>query len=276
MKKIYLSSTYEDLKQQREAVYRTLRQLRLDVVSMEDYVASGQPPLDKCLADVVACDAYIGLFAWRYGFVPEGHQQSITELELREAERCGLPCLVFLLADDVSWPPELSDSDRRAISALREHLRQRFMVQHFRSVDQLAGLVATSVANLYAPSDAAEPTAEDIGFYRSCIGRVSGELHGDVRIYALACASLVAVALGALTWALAAVDDSMQRMFFAGGGFVSLSTSPIPFMTMRATRRKTVVLEGYADALAKERPARDAVLAVRRFVEGQLATAGAL
>ena len=61
MSKIYLSSTFEDLRTHREAVYRVLRQLRHDVVSMEDYVASPQRPLDKCLADVAACQAYVGL-----------------------------------------------------------------------------------------------------------------------------------------------------------------------------------------------------------------------
>ena len=38
MAKIYLSSTYSDLKEHREAVYRALRKMRHDVIAMEDYV----------------------------------------------------------------------------------------------------------------------------------------------------------------------------------------------------------------------------------------------
>jgi hypothetical protein len=109
MATIYLSSTYSDLIDHRTAVYRALRKLRHDVVSMEDYGASDARPLDKCLADVAACDIYVGLFAWRYGYIPPGKTQAITELEFREAVRSGKSCLVFLLAEDAPWPRTLMD-----------------------------------------------------------------------------------------------------------------------------------------------------------------------
>ena len=48
---------------------------------METYVAEPRRPVDKCLNDVAACDLYIGVFAWRYGYVPSGFTQSITELD---------------------------------------------------------------------------------------------------------------------------------------------------------------------------------------------------
>ena len=79
--KIYISSTYEDLKNHRHAVYKKLRQLGHDVIAMEDYAASDARPLDKCLEDVSRCDVYIGLFAWLYGYVPPGQDKSITQLE---------------------------------------------------------------------------------------------------------------------------------------------------------------------------------------------------
>ena len=69
MARIYISSTYEDL-EYREAVYRALRKMGHDVISMEYYVAQGQRPLQKCLEDVASCDIYIGIFAWKYGYIP--------------------------------------------------------------------------------------------------------------------------------------------------------------------------------------------------------------
>jgi len=276
MHKIYLSSTFEDLKPYREAVYRALRQLRHDVVSMEDYVASGQRPLDKCLSDVAACQAYVGLFAWRLGFIPQGQAHSITELELQEAERHELPCLVFLLADDAPWPSELIDADRRAILALRERVRGRFTVQFFHNPDELARQVATSVANLFqgAQGDAEEASAADVGLYRNCVGRFSSELERDIRFYALASAGLIVAALVTIALALAAMQDTPQLLAGAGA-LVFASTSPFPVVTMRATRKKKALLDGYADELRKDRPARAAVQAVRRFVESQLAGAAA-
>jgi hypothetical protein len=66
--KIYISSTFEDLKDCRQAVYDTLRKMRHDVIAMEDYVATDKRPLKKCLADVAACEVYVGIFARRYGY----------------------------------------------------------------------------------------------------------------------------------------------------------------------------------------------------------------
>jgi len=276
MSKIYLSSTFEDLKPYREAVYRVLRQLRHDVVSMEDYVASSQRPLDKCLADVAACQAYVGLFAWRRGFVPPGHEHSITELELREAERHELPRLVFLLADDAAWPAEQKDADPGAIRALRAALRTRYTVQFFHNPDELARQVATSVASLFqgAADATAEPTAEDIGLYRNCVGRFTSELERDIRFYGLATGMLLGAAAVAFGVALAAMQD-MPQLLLGAGALVFASTSPFPAVTMRATRKKKALLDGYVDELCKEKPPRAAVQAVRRFVESQLEEAAA-
>tara|TARA_Y100000588_G_scaffold330024_1_gene366651 strand:- start:337 stop:531 length:195 start_codon:yes stop_codon:yes gene_type:complete len=37
---------------------------------MEDYVSDSAIPLEKVLEDIDSCDAYVGIFAWRYGFIP--------------------------------------------------------------------------------------------------------------------------------------------------------------------------------------------------------------
>ena len=94
---IYLSSTYEDLKDYRRIVYEALRKSGYDVIAMEDYVAKDQRPVDKCLRDVERADLYVGLFGFRYGYIPPTHHNnsdvlSITELELRHAE---LACCRF-------------------------------------------------------------------------------------------------------------------------------------------------------------------------------------
>jgi hypothetical protein len=38
-------------------------------VAMEYYVAEENRAVDRCLADVSACDLYVSIFAWRYGRV---------------------------------------------------------------------------------------------------------------------------------------------------------------------------------------------------------------
>jgi hypothetical protein len=113
MARIYVSSTYGDLKDHREHIYRTLRQLGHDVVAMEDYVATDQRPLERCLADVAATDLYLGIFAHRYGYIPDKgnpEERSITELEYRHAQAQGKPRLVFLLDPAALWPATSMDA----------------------------------------------------------------------------------------------------------------------------------------------------------------------
>src|SRR5262245_10913578 len=98
MPRIYLSSTFKDLQPHRDAVYRQLQRMAHQVTAMEDYVARDDRPVDRCVADVAASDLYVGLFAWRYGFIPKRQNPnslSVTELEYREAKQRDKPRLVF-------------------------------------------------------------------------------------------------------------------------------------------------------------------------------------
>lgn len=171
--KIYISSTFEDLKDYRAKVYQQLRKLRHDVISMEDYVAGDQRPLSKCLQDVREADIYVGLFAWRYGYVPTARnpaKRSITELEYREALKAKKQCLIFLLDKNAQWSPQYMDIQSgkkdagKNINSLRAELAERHMVSFFSAPDQLVNDVLTAVYRVQfdasmrpAPETAAEP-----------------------------------------------------------------------------------------------------------------------
>jgi hypothetical protein len=124
------------------------------VIGMEDYVAADERPLDKCLRDVARSDVYVGVFAWRYGFVPaEGNPdgRSITELEYRRAEETGKPRLVFVLHDDAPWPAAAIDAvsgtakAARQVARLRKELSKARLASFFRSPDDLAREVSVAV-----------------------------------------------------------------------------------------------------------------------------------
>jgi hypothetical protein len=153
MTTIYLSSTYEDLKDYRGAVFQALRQVGYDVKAMEDYVAADKRPVDKCLDDVAKADIYVGLFAFRYGYVPppeHGNPDglSITELEFRHAQKLGKPCLAFAVSEDAPWPPKFIDALKGAhINRLREYLLTEKTASFFSSPHQLASLVQGAITN---------------------------------------------------------------------------------------------------------------------------------
>lgn len=162
MARIYVSSTYRDLREHREAVYQALRRVGHDVVAMEDYVAADQRPVERCLADVAESDIYLGILAWCYGYVPEQHNpggRSITELEYREARRRGIPCLLFLLDENAPWPPNLVDrgDDGRRIEEFRAEVMGEHAVGFFRTVDELAVTTVGEVNALYRRSTDQEP-----------------------------------------------------------------------------------------------------------------------
>ena len=146
--KVYLSSTYKDLKDYRECVYRTLCKTEdVRVVAMEYYVACYERPVNKCLYDVEKCDVYIGLFAWRYGFIPDGYDHSITNLEYLKAVETNKPTFIFVLDKNVVWPDELKDKSTDKILKLRNEFENKYIVSHFLNKDDLAKEVAVVISN---------------------------------------------------------------------------------------------------------------------------------
>jgi hypothetical protein len=157
MTKIYVSSTYGDLIEYRDAVVRALRTVQhAEIRAMEDYVARDERPVDRCLQDVSWCDVYIGIFAHRYGYIPPGdnpQHKSITELEYCRAVEAGKCKLLFLLDEQVAWKPGFSDwytkegEKGERIRRLREEIGQEKLVSFFQNPDQLASRVLAAVAN---------------------------------------------------------------------------------------------------------------------------------
>ncbi|MCP4203936.1 MAG: DUF4062 domain-containing protein [bacterium] len=269
MAKIYLSSTYEDLAEHRQAVYRVLRQMGHDVISMEDYTATGRQPTEKCLADVRECGIYVGIFAWRYGYVPPEETRAITELEYREALDAGKETLIFLLNDDAPWSPTLIDRDRTAIEALRGELQTSHIVQFFSTAEELAAAVSVSVANVAAEDSAGEsdeaPDPSTQRFYLKCLSKMTGELDSQIKIYRTACVVLIGIAV-----AVGIAGVAMKLLFVGLGGLLVGTATVFPTNTMLHTRRKKALLDGYEEGLRQEPPASDVVRAVKAFLERQL------
>lgn len=155
MATIYLSSTYEDLQDHRRVVVEALRKSGHQVIAMEDYVATDQRPVEKCLKDVDKADLYVGLFAFRYGYVPPRQHNnpdglSITELEFRHADALHKPCLAFVVNDTTAWPRVFDDAytseDKgERIKALRQYLLTEKLASAFSLPHELATLVLAAV-----------------------------------------------------------------------------------------------------------------------------------
>jgi WD40 repeat protein len=156
--RVYLSSTFEDLKEYRAAVFAALERGGLDVARMEAYTAADERPLDLCLRDVAQSDIYVGLFAWRYGYEPPAEHgnprgQSITDLEYRQAEGATLRKLLFFAHPDTQpgWPDRFKDEATGAgergekLKRFRAEVGTEKTGSFFRTPDELATLVLASI-----------------------------------------------------------------------------------------------------------------------------------
>lgn len=145
MARVFISSTFQDLRAYREAVYVAARRLGHESIAVEDWAATDQPPLERSLADVRASEVAVFLVAWRYGYVPPNEQYSVTELEYRAALDANVPCLIFLVGDNTPWPREYYDHDSTNISRFRRQLVENHLVAFFDTPETLALQVAVSL-----------------------------------------------------------------------------------------------------------------------------------
>jgi hypothetical protein len=175
MARIYISSTFSDLEPYRRAVFDQLTRMKHQVTAMEHYVASDERPADQCIQDVWKSELYVGLFAWRYGHVPDRNnsmKRSVTEMEYRAAVERKVPCLIFLLHESAAWLPARMDvhtgegDSGQRIRALRKELSADHMVSFFTSPEDLAARVGAAVhvaSALNEVSDAALNLGQIVG-----------------------------------------------------------------------------------------------------------------
>lgn len=153
MRRVYLSSTIGDLEEFRTVAADALRNCGYDVDWMERYAARDDRPKAACESDVAKADYYVGIFAWRYGYVPEDNNpegRSITELEYRAAGAASKPRFIFLLDNNAPWSSKHRDAEQepdkgQRIRDLRNTLTKEQWAGFFHSPDNLAKNVLVSL-----------------------------------------------------------------------------------------------------------------------------------
>lgn len=107
-RKIFISSTSEDLEEYRKAARDAVLSAGCQPVMMEYFTPQGKRrPLAACLREVDACDAVVAIVAHRYGWVPsdqpKGGAKSITWLECERANDVGKEIPAFIVNEKCEW-----------------------------------------------------------------------------------------------------------------------------------------------------------------------------
>lgn len=155
--RVFLSSTFTDLAQHRSAVQAAIRQLGAVDVSMEHFGARDERPVDECVRLVKQkSDLFVGIYAHRYGYVPDGYETSISEMEYKAASEASLPRFIYVVDENQPWLPAYIDTgvSRERLQAFKTSLLKRHICQTFGSHDQLAAKVVADIGRHIAMQSA--------------------------------------------------------------------------------------------------------------------------
>jgi formylglycine-generating enzyme required for sulfatase activity len=189
---VFISSTFLDNQERRSLVEDAILRADMRPVGMERFTASTDPALEKCEQDARDCDVYLGIIAHRYGWIPEGKDISITELEYEAAKQAGRPRLMFeidpsirpdLEADFDPLPSRWQKQDK--LEAFRAKFRQDQMPGKFKE-KTLSGMVVQALnhyrderegkANTVEPTSSQNLPADELARYRQTIESLHASL----------------------------------------------------------------------------------------------------
>lgn len=106
---VFISSTGHDLNEYRQAAIDTCNALGLIPIAMEFFEAMGKGATAGSKSNLDVADVYVGIFAHRYGYIEDGYDRSITEIEFEHAGERKLERLCFVVDPDLPWPPAAID-----------------------------------------------------------------------------------------------------------------------------------------------------------------------
>ncbi|MDO9098312.1 MAG: DUF4062 domain-containing protein, partial [Candidatus Methanoperedens sp.] len=124
--KIFVSSTYLDLKEYRDKARKAIEESENEFVGMETFQSHTHEPMEFCPEKVDECDALVLLVAYRYGKNPDGQTISITQSEYEHALKNKIPVRIYLMDDNHPWrsTPDFRDKNQESIAGFRNLLKK--------------------------------------------------------------------------------------------------------------------------------------------------------
>jgi len=156
--KIFLSSTYEDLREYRDAAFNAIHSIGYYCEDMKNWPAYNQNGIIFSIEKVSQCDVFILILAHRYGSIDPKTHCSIVELEYNKAKDLKIPILAFFLDENIPWPPKYIEwSNKEKLNNLKKSITADTVIKFFKSPYDLAAKVTQSLVLL-------KPDNSDIKF----------------------------------------------------------------------------------------------------------------
>lgn len=144
---VFVSSTYEDLKQERSAVIAALLKAGFIPTGMEYFTATSKTQWEVIEEIIPQCDYYIVIVAGKYGSIEPVSGISYTEKEYDLAISSGVPAIGFLFKDISKLTfenVEEKEEVRTKLNAFREKVKKH-LCDFWTNKDNLANVVTNSL-----------------------------------------------------------------------------------------------------------------------------------
>ncbi len=146
---IFISSTYEDLKEERERVIKAILEMGHIPVGMEMFSAGVESQWNIIKRRIEESDYYLVVVANRYGSTDDD-RVSYTEREYDYAIGQNVPAIGFLLDDTAPWPTIRNDSDsttKKRLEDFKVKLKKR-LVKFWKTKEDLAASIVLALTPL--------------------------------------------------------------------------------------------------------------------------------
>lgn len=142
---VFVSSTYEDLRDQRDQVVRAILEMGHIPVGMEMFSAADEQQWTIIQHHIDDADYYVVIVAHRYGSM-DG-DRSYTEKEYDYASSRGVPILGFVIDNSAPWNPERMEKEPTKVAALERFKAKvkRKPVAFWRTASDLYGSVSVAL-----------------------------------------------------------------------------------------------------------------------------------
>ncbi|MCA1637084.1 MAG: DUF4062 domain-containing protein, partial [Acidobacteria bacterium] len=146
---VFVSSTYDDLRDEREIVMQTLVKMGCIPAGMELFPAADEEQFEFIKKVINDCDYYLLIIGGRYGTVTS-NKLSYTEKEYNYAKKVGIKVIALIHGNPDNIPAGKSESDpqlRKKLETFRNKVAKNRLVNFWTESNQLSGFVALNVSN---------------------------------------------------------------------------------------------------------------------------------
>lgn len=189
--RVFLCSTFADLRDERKAVLDAIRKLQLEHDSMEFFGARSNLSITTCLEEVRRSDIVVVIVGHRYGNLVPRRNISFSEAEYREGHKLKRPCLVYFI--DENSPVLIGNVERdpdkmQLLDRWKKTLSKRHTVSTFTNAHDLAVRVAVDLSRIIknineSGKAVAQASREDVSAAVARTGRLNQAMTDLERSY---------------------------------------------------------------------------------------------